>query len=299
MDIQQLVYLVKAIENGSISQTAQELDISQPGVTKGIKKLEAELGAQLIERHGKGIKATVTGDALYKHAKAILNQVKRATDDLELSKGILSENISIGCSPSFVDSSLPMIISAFAKHYPNCKLTVKKALFPELLKGLKSGQLDAILALDFQSHSLTDLHCEVLGQSSIVFVANPAHPLTKLKKLSIKQLHDARWIILEAPDAMSYFQGLFQTAGLQPVTPHVHSESMSLIKSMLLFNDFIGFLPKHMIKSELKAGSLIQLPVDTPVRNMDMILAHNESLYPSEILRAFLQVSSDALKKSS
>ena len=298
MDIQQLLYLVKSIDNGNISQTAQELNISQPAVTKGIKKLETELQARLIVRHGKGIKATSTGETLYRHAKAILNQVKRATDDIEFTKGNRPESLSIGCSPSFIDGTLPAIMSAFLKLWPTCTLNLTTTLYTELITALKNGELDAVLALDFHSHSVSDIHVEVLGQSEIAFIVNPNHPLATVDTLSVEQMNTARWIILDATDTVAYFQSLFQSSGLTPINPVVYSQSMSIIKSSLLSNELIGFLPKHMVENELKNASLVRVNVDVPVRKMDLILAHNDSLFPSAMLKGFLDIAANVVADS-
>jgi DNA-binding transcriptional LysR family regulator len=295
MDFQQLRYFIKSIENGNISQTAQELNISQPAVSKSIKKLEEEVESRLIERHGKGIKATKTGEALYKHAKTILNQIDRATDEIQSIKGALPEHLSIGCSPSLVDYVLPTIMDLFLKQWPNCTLALHKALYPDLLTALKSGELDTAIALDFHAYSESDMKFEVLGKSKIVFLVNPNHPLAKLKTISLKQMNAARWILLNVSETKNYFQNLFETNSLKPNYPVAFSNSMDIIKSSLLATELIGFLPMQMVQKELANRSLIEVNVDVPDREMDIVLAHNKTLFPSEILKSFLQISRDVI----
>lgn len=295
MDFQQLLYLVRAIENGSISQTAQELSVSQPAVSKGIKKLEEEVESRLIERYGKGVKPTPTGDALYRHAKTILSQIGRASNEIESIKGNLPESLSIGCTPSLVDVALPDVVSSFSKLWPNCALNLRQALYPELLTSLKNNELDAVLALDFHAHKESEIKFEILGHSHISFVVNKSHPLAKLDKVSPKQMCAARWVVLDAEDAITFFQGLFTQKDLKPVQPVVYSQSMNIIKSLLVSTDLVGFVPKHMVDHELSSGLLAEINIDVPTREMNIVLAHNEALFPSELLRSFLQIAKEVI----
>ncbi|MBX2846790.1 MAG: LysR family transcriptional regulator [Acidiferrobacterales bacterium] len=302
MDIQQLLYFVKSVENSNISQTAQELNISQPAVSKGIKKLESELQTKLIERYGKGIRATQTGEVLYKHAKTILNQIKRTREDIETTKSNGPKTIFIGCSPSFIDNTLPTILTAFNKQWPSCSVSVIKGLYPELLTYLKSGELDAVLVLDSHSYSESEIHIESLGTSDIVFLVNPMHSLainnTKNKPISITQLHQQNWIVLDATDTLNFYQSVFKNNNLIPRQPTVLSGSMNIIKSCLLSNELVGFLPKNMVKQELSDGSLVQLNSDLDSTEMEIILAHKETLFPSPILKTFLDLTKQIIESN-
>lgn len=296
MDFQQLLYLVRAIENGNISQTAQELNVSQPAVSKGIKKLEEEVQSQLIERHGKGVKPTPTGDALCRHAKTILSQISRASNEIESIKDNRPATLSIGCTPSLVDAALPDVVSEFSKLWPNCSLKLRQALYPELLTALKNNELDAVIALDFHSYTEPDIDFDILGQSQISFVVNKTHPLAKMDKISTKQLSATRWVVLNSKDAISFFHGIFSSKGLTPFQPAVLSQSMNIIKSLVVSTDLVGFLPKRMVNHELESGVLVELQTDMPVREMNIVLAHNKAHFPSETLNSFLQVAESTLK---
>ena len=79
MDIRQLRYFVSAVDVGSVTNAAHQLNISQPALGLQIRKLEDELGSPLLTRHSRGVSLTPAGEKLYEHATLILRQTERAT----------------------------------------------------------------------------------------------------------------------------------------------------------------------------------------------------------------------------
>ena len=96
MDLRQLKYFVKIVEQRSMSRASVELNIAQSALSLQISTLEARLQQKLLVRRSTGVSPTEAGQALYKHAVAILRQVERATQDVERSAGEISGSASLG-----------------------------------------------------------------------------------------------------------------------------------------------------------------------------------------------------------
>jgi LysR family transcriptional regulator, regulator of abg operon len=103
MKLQHLRDIVAISQNGSIRNAARRLGTVQPALTRSLSELERELGAPLFERHAKGM-PTFLGEAFVKRATAILNDVRRATEEIEQLKGnpvgVVTIGLSIASSPA-------------------------------------------------------------------------------------------------------------------------------------------------------------------------------------------------------
>ena len=96
MDLRQLKYFVKIVEQRSMSRASVELNVAQSALSLQISTLETRLRQKLLIRRSTGVSPTQAGQTLYKHAVAILRQVERAAQDVERSAADVSGPASLG-----------------------------------------------------------------------------------------------------------------------------------------------------------------------------------------------------------
>ena len=99
MKLHQLRAMLAISESGSIQEASRLLHISQPALSKSIKELEAELGVPLLIRSNRGITVTEYGERLVRRARLILEEVRRAREEIETLKGTMDGKVAIGVSP--------------------------------------------------------------------------------------------------------------------------------------------------------------------------------------------------------
>jgi DNA-binding transcriptional LysR family regulator len=107
MNIRQIDQFIAIVEQGSLSQAARVLSISQPALTKSLHQLERELNVRLLTRSPFGVQLTVFGESLYAHGKRINMDISRAELDIEALRGAHSGRISVGTIPLGARSMLP------------------------------------------------------------------------------------------------------------------------------------------------------------------------------------------------
>jgi DNA-binding transcriptional LysR family regulator len=263
LDIQQLKYFVHAVELRSVTDAAKAMSVTQPAVTKGLRKLEQELDAPLLERGPGGVKPTRYGRSFYDHARTMLKQLERGTAEILEMRGDAPAELTIGTTPSFVDALLPRSIAAFTQAWPNVRLKVIKDLSPALTAKIRDGEIDLAFMLLGRRDAPAGLTYVPIADVEIVFVARQDHPLSRQPKVSAAQLAACRWLLLESPDVHGYFTSLFQQAEMTAPQPAVLTNSMRLIKTTVMQTECVGFLPRHMVVTELRSGSLLEL--DTAV----------------------------------
>jgi len=101
MDLKQLEAFVHVAELGSFTRASISLDTNQPALSRLVRHLEVELRHTLLERNGRGVTLTPAGQRMLAHAKGILLQVQRASQDLDELHGAVSGHFCIGITPSF------------------------------------------------------------------------------------------------------------------------------------------------------------------------------------------------------
>ncbi|RTZ45505.1 LysR family transcriptional regulator [Candidimonas sp. SYP-B2681] len=172
MDLKQLEYFARVVEEGSFSKAAAALNLSQPSVSRQINLLEQELGQKLFERTGRGVLPTAAGTTLLGHARTMLNSAAQATFELKELRDEPTGTIIVGMPNRLaVVFAVPLIL-AFRKALPFAKISIVEGLSPYLRDNLIEGSAD--VALLFVPKPTPLLSYERLHQDTLVLVA-PRH----------------------------------------------------------------------------------------------------------------------------
>ncbi len=121
MDLKQLQYFIAVVEHMNYSKAAEKLHISQPSLSNAIKKLEQEIGSQLLERNTRNLHLTEAGQLLYERAKMILKNMEILK--IEMDEVIVhgTSEITIGVMES-IKHWLPKVITVYKEIYPQMKI---------------------------------------------------------------------------------------------------------------------------------------------------------------------------------
>ena len=146
MDLGQLRYFIKIVENGSFTRAAQQCSVSQPALSQQIAKLERELDQPLFERQGRSIRVTPAGQVLKLHADRILQLVddaqRQITDDGQTGR------ISISAIPTIGPYLLPQVLNNVGGQFNKASFVINEDVTDELLKRCSNGEVDiGIVAL--------------------------------------------------------------------------------------------------------------------------------------------------------
>jgi LysR family nitrogen assimilation transcriptional regulator len=150
MDFRQLKYFVKIVEQRSMSRASVELNIAQSALSLQISTLEARLQQKLLVRRSTGVSPTEAGQALYKHAVAILRQVERATQDVERSAGEISGSASLGLPVVVQDLLAIDLLVAARAQMPQVRLHLAEGISYLLKEMVLQGRLDMTVTYQFE-----------------------------------------------------------------------------------------------------------------------------------------------------
>jgi LysR family nitrogen assimilation transcriptional regulator len=150
MDLRQLKYFVKIVEQRSMSRASVELHVAQSALSLQISSLETRLGQKLLVRSSTGVSPTIAGQTLYKHAVAILRQVERAAHDVERSAAEVSGPASLGLPVVVQDLLAIDLLVAARKRLPQVRLHLAEGMSYLLKEMVLQGRLDMTVTYQFE-----------------------------------------------------------------------------------------------------------------------------------------------------
>ncbi|WP_027375993.1 hydrogen peroxide-inducible genes activator [Kaistella palustris] len=143
MNIQQLEYLIAVDKYKHFGKAAQSCFITQPTLSAMIHKFEEELDVKIFDRTTHPIRTTDVGIHIIEEAKQVISSVNELKNKASLLNNILAGKLNLGIIPTVSSFILPSEIFSFVQENPKIELTVKEMTTENIIKALKSGELDA------------------------------------------------------------------------------------------------------------------------------------------------------------
>ena len=261
MKLQHLRDLVAIAQQGSIRGAARDLGTVQPTLTRSLSELERELGTPLFERHSKGMLLTPLGQTFVKRATAILNDIRRATDEIEQLKGNTVGLVTVGLSIAAHLRLLPKALQPFRRRFPKAHLHIIEGFYPTLESNLKNGSVDFYIGPDPGLKLPSVLQKETLLSGQRAVLCRTGHPLAG--STSLRQLVGAEWITTSITlRAESEIGDLFRRYGLPEPTLAMQSQSALTLLTCLANSDLLAMAPSQWMDSPFANHVLSTIPVE-------------------------------------
>jgi DNA-binding transcriptional LysR family regulator len=190
MTLVQLKHLIELATNGSFSQSANKLHLTQPALSRSIKALEDELGQALFDRVGRKNELTAFGAHIVQRARVLVDEANELHQtSLQLQKGEIGQfRIGLGSGPGAM--LMTPLLMLMATEHPQAHIDISRGSTALLVQALRERTLDA-LVLDIRSlKPATDLKVEALREMKGAFMCRRGHPLAKKRKVAFAQLRD-------------------------------------------------------------------------------------------------------------
>ncbi len=273
---------------GNISKASKALMISQPAISKSISKLEEELGVRLFSRNSRGVMLTSEGEILFEHVADAFGFIERGEDEIRKLREFNIGHLRIGGSTTLCKYLLIPYLKEYLKLYPHMKISITNQESLSTIKEIEEKKLDVgAVVLTNVKNSIRFL--KIMDVEDI-FVCTPEY----LKNLRLIEGNDADIlssanIMLLNSDNISrkHIDEYFRVQGIVP-RRMLEISTMDLLIEFAKIGLGVAAVIKEFVLSELKEGSLIQIPIDVPVPGRQAGFAYLES-NKNEALRKFLR----------
>ncbi|MBI0580029.1 LysR family transcriptional regulator [Neobacillus cucumis] len=249
MHIEQLEYIVKVAETGSISIAAQDLHVSQSGISQSITKLEDELGIKLFKRNRRlGAVPTNEGKKLIKKAYEVLMKLQEFKEEAQDFNHVHSGNLKLSSIPGFMLFLLEPL-SSFKKTYPNVNIEISEKPVQHIIEHVQNNQIDIGIITIYKDllKKREDLLFEVILEGKMMVSVGKSSPLALHKSITPQQLMSQN-VILYNGDYVKHFANKLNSK-FGPLNILFTTDSTEVIKKAIVEGLGISFVPDFSLKN--------------------------------------------------
>lgn len=247
LDLSRLRVIDAVARHGSVTAAARELSYSQPSVSHHLARLEAETGAQLLQRVGRGIRLTPAGQLLAGRAAEILGRVDAAEAELSAHVGLTAGRVRLAGFASAIALLVPRAAATLARDHPGLKIGSIDTHPPEALEMLRTGTVEVAIIFRYD-----DADDEPPGIRLQHLLDDPMYLLADRPTRGMASLHEATWIA-GCERCRGHLLALCDVAGFEPRIGY-ESDDMVLIQSLVASGLCVATLPGLALRAHHADG---------------------------------------------
>jgi len=270
----------------NFSRAAEDLHLTQPGISKHIKELERYYGIKLFKRLAREVVLTEAGEILFTATKSIFNTLDEAGTRMSDVCYLKGGRLRIGSSVTIGTYILPEVLKSFSDAYPAIDVSVSISLSQTIEEEVLSNNIEiGLVAHEVTDNKLTKIEFMV---DRIIPVAPPGHPLTLRKKVSIAELMDETIIQgSEGSGTRMVIEQKMRENSLQPgkIIDFGNTEAS---KKAVEAGLGISFISSLAVRQEIEMGRLAVIPVRGFNLKRKFYAVYQRGRYISNATRAFL-----------
>lgn len=273
----------------NFTRASEELHLTQPGISKHIKKLESFYGTKLFDRVGKKVILTQAGEVLFKTTGTLfglLQESKACIDDL---RGLVGGKLMIGASISIGTYILPEMLVQFRKKHPNVQIKVEMAQCEQIVKRI----LDYSIELSFVGHCYESdkrLSVKPFHADPMLLIVSKKHPWAKRRSVRLQDLANEPFLLSrKGSGTRNIVEEVLDKAGVA-LSKTMELGTTEAVKQAVKAGLGVSILSKHLVKKELETGLIASVPLQGVNLKRDLYLVYHKDRYLSDAARAFLEL---------
>ncbi len=259
MQIKDVSAFVKAAEAGNLHVAAERIGITQPALTKSIRRLETALAVQLFERTARGVALTPVGTVLYERSRTLellVDDIRTEIADLKAGDSGL---VRIGAVPAVVESVVAPMLGRFMDGDATLRFDIQVQLSGDLLRSLQTGKLDLAIAT-IPPAMPAELNVTPLAALRSSVVARAGHSMLA-RPFTLAELATQKWLLPPSDILLrQWVTAMFVDNGVVPPSVDVQADASPAIFAALVRNtNLLTAMTDAMLHSSMGAG-LASLP---------------------------------------
>ncbi len=276
MNLRELEYLLAVAEERHFHRAAERCFVSQPTLSGQLKKLEQELGVQLIERNHRQVCMTAAGEAVLQHARTVLAEVRLIREVATLYQEPMVGDLRLGLIPTIAPYLLPVIMPHLNRQFPQLKIWLYEYQTHILLQKLQQAEMDVlILALPIEPHEFVE---HDLFREPFRLAVERHQPLAKLSHLNLGDLADQELLLLEEGHCLrGHVLDVCLFAGVREQSQY-HATSLETLRHMVAEGVGMTLMPELAVPAKTRKTDSIRYIAfadPKPTRRIGMLYRKN------------------------
>ncbi|MFA6947585.1 MAG: LysR family transcriptional regulator [Eubacteriales bacterium] len=282
--------LISLADTKSYTETARELNLTQPAVSHHIKQLEEEYNIKIFNRVKNKLKLTPEGDILLKYAHRILGLSDGARNAIEDCKNNVN-HISIGVTQTISEIFIPQIIAMYCNEHVNTTVNISTDSIKKIQDKLRHYELD--IAVVEGSLPSPDFTSTLLDTDSLVLITSPEHKLAGKASVTLADIKDETFIMRTKKSGTRALIDSFLNAQFESIKNlrvSIELDNATMIKELVALNLGISIMAKSVCLDDARRGRLAIIPIENSnmVRDINMV-THRDFAHP-ELLTELAEI---------
>lgn len=265
LDLRQLRHILALAEHGSFARAAAALPLSQPALSRSIQGVEQQVGNQLFVRTTTGVEPTDLGRVFIMRARQLVQMSDELDQEIASDRALQSGHVWVGGGPHPAQSTLAVALAKFVPAYPRISVRLVIRDWDELLRGLRSRDIEFFVAETSTLQQEVDLEIEPLPAHPLYFAARAGHPLAgrhdvmaadmfayplaTSSRIPPRMLEPLRAVQRKSADSEAAMRSF----------PALECNSLSVISQVVLNSDAVMAATLTSIATELESGRITVL----------------------------------------
>jgi LysR family hca operon transcriptional activator len=278
-------------ETGSLTEAAQQrLFTSQPSLSRQIRDLEDEVGAELFSRSARGVELTAAGKAFLDHARLALTQVDAATEAARRAARPARQVFALGFLTGQEMTWLPRAMQLLRDELPNTDVTVSSHYSPDLADALARGKLDLAF---LRAEPGFDLDYRVVSSEKLIVLMPSDHPLTGREAISPRDFVGEPFIMAsnKARVLHDVIERYLRASGVQVSAEH-GVDNLAMAMSLVASTRGLALMPEYA--RNLLPWSVVSRPLEGDAPTVDLVIGYSRA-NTSPVLKLFLSRAEELL----
>jgi DNA-binding transcriptional LysR family regulator len=282
VDIRDLLYFETIAGTGHLGRAAEQLGRTQPALTKCIRRLEDEIGAELFSRTGRGLQLTKVGEVLLARGSRLrfaLSETLREVADF--AKGAAG-HVRIGAGATMAEHLLPDVTRALISRAPDVTVEILIGMSDVLRAALRDGDIDVAIGPTLKGEE-QEFAVKVFGFDEVVVVAPRGHPLCG-RKVSMEDLARYQWVLpASSVEMRRWLDQVFEANGLLGPRVQIETNSILLLPRLISETSLLSFTSTRNLHHGRVGVHLERLDIDvtTMRRYLGIIYRRHHYLSPA------------------
>jgi LysR family transcriptional regulator, hca operon transcriptional activator len=292
MELRHLKYFIAVAETGSLTVAAsQKLHTTQPSLSRQMRDLEAEIGAQLLTRSVRGVELTAAGRVFLEHARLVLSQVETAVEAARQLAQPAKPYFVLGFLTGHETTWLPEALQLLREDLPNIHVVVSSQVSPQLAVALSKGAIDA--AFLRREEGTADLAFRLLVKEPLEVFMPSDHRLAVLKAVDPHEIMNETFLSVSGkalsglgrpPALRIVIDAYLKQCGID-IKPSHEVDNLAGVMSLITSTRGVALLPIYA--KNLLPGSVISRPLQGEAPTIDLCVGYKKD-NPSPVLQVFL-----------
>lgn len=284
MNIKHLAHIVAVAERGNFARAAEQLNLSQPALSRSIQAAEADLGMRLFDRGGAEVTPTPAGQFVLERARRLVFDSRCLRRDIELYRTHKIGDTAFGVGPFPADTFLAPLLIALRKSHPEVNLRVVVGNWALMLSQLRDESIEFFVAEIRDLPNDPDILISPLKQEVGGFYVRPGHPAAGGGSISLKEL----WLygVAAVRFSTAIRSALAKLLGVRPnaaIPIAVECDNVEVLKRVARVTDTVIAVTHVSAASDVEAGTLVPVNVKGLPRlyaDMGVVVMRGRSLSP-------------------